>query len=75
MKEKVAMLKLLRKIPIDKLFPSLLSGAFSSCAIFVKYGDEIYHFNSSHSMSKDWKTVSEDIGVAMFKHRKGTDAK
>lgn len=69
------MLKLLKKIPIDKLVPSLLSGAFSSCAIFVKYGDEIYHFKSSNSLSKDWKIVSEDIGIAMLKFREGENAK
>lgn len=69
------MLKLLKKVSFDKLFASLLSGAFSSCAIFVKYGDEIYHFNSSNSLSKDWKVVSEDIGVAMFKFKEGKNAK
>ena len=68
------MIRLLKKFPIDKLVPSLLSGAFSSCAIFVKYGDEIYHFKSYNSLSKDWKVISEDIGVAMFKYKEGKNA-
>ncbi|MFI4984108.1 MAG: hypothetical protein ACHP6I_02790 [Rickettsiales bacterium] len=45
---------------------TLLSGAFSSCALFVKYGDDVYHFNSQNSIGKDWLTISEDIGVAMY---------
>lgn len=45
---------------------ALLSGAFSSCALFVKYGDDIFHFDSSSSIGKDWRMISEDMGVAMY---------
>ena len=61
----------MKKITINiyDRFLMLLSGAFSSCALFVKYGDDIYHFNSPTSLGRDWKMISEDMGVAMYKLR------
>lgn len=67
--------KLYSNIPFWNTLAALISGAFSSCAIFVKYSDEIYHFDPVNSASKDWKNVSEDIGVAMFKLKELTNAK
>ncbi len=53
---------------LDRIL-TLLSGAFSSCALFIKYGDDIYHFSTPNSLGKDWKSVSEDLGLAMYKLR------
>lgn len=47
-------------------FAALMSGAFSSCALFIKYGDDILHFDSSSSIGKDWRLISEDMEVAMY---------
>ena len=57
------------KIKLLDRIVMLLSGAFSSCALFIKYGDDIFHFSSPNSIGKDWKSVSEDMGVAMYKLR------
>lgn len=67
--------KIYSRIPYKTLIRSLISGALSSCAIFVKYSDDIFHYNNSDSISKDWKNVSEDIGVAMYKLKELTNGK
>ena len=61
--------------PKMDILVALVSGAFSSCAMFVKYSTDIYYFNSAASASKDWKNVSEDIGIAMFRLKELTNAK
>jgi len=53
----------------------LFSGAFSSCALFVKHGNEIRRFSTHNSMSKDWKIIGEDMQVAMYKLRKSYENK
>ncbi len=58
------------RIKIVERILTLLSGAFSSCALFIKYGDDIYHFSTPNSIGRDWKSVSEDMGIAMYKLRK-----
>ncbi len=57
------------KIKLWDRIVTLLSGAFSSCALFIKYGDDIYHFSTPNSIGRDWKSVSEDMGMAMYKLR------
>lgn len=62
------------RIPLFDGLANLISGAFSSCAMFVKYSDDIYHFNPAGSASKDWKNISEDMGIAMFRLKELTNA-
>jgi hypothetical protein len=61
---------MLKKPPLKEIIRQVYNGIGVSCALFKKYGNDIYMFNSQYSLMKDWNMVGDDIIISMKKFKR-----